>query len=64
MVLIGKLYFLKKGVTLNTVMNLELLYGDLEDSFESLKAEVFMHCHTSKEVKQWWNDCAVEYIED
>lgn len=65
---VGKLYFLEKGVTMNTERYLELLYDNLEESFESCKAEIFMQdgapCHTSKETKQWLSDCAVEYIQD
>ncbi len=64
---VGNLVFFEKGVTVNSERYLELLYDNLEECYEKCNAETFMQdgapCHTSKVVKEWFNDCGIDYFE-
>lgn len=65
---VGKLVFFEKGVRVNTEKYLDLLFDNLEDCFDTCHASVFMQdgapCHTSYPVKEWLDNCAIEYIRD
>lgn len=65
---VGKLVFLEKGVSMNSERYLDLLFDNLEDCFDLCKAEIFMQdgapCHRSKVVKEWLDNCAVDYFKD
>lgn len=65
---VGKLVFLEKGVTMNGLRYLELLYDNLEDCFDECKADRFQQdgasCHTCRCVREWFHDCGINYITD
>lgn len=52
---------------MNSERYLELLYDNLEECYKC-KAEYFVQdgapCHTSKQVKEWLENCALDYIKD
>lgn len=65
---VGNLVFFEKGESVNSERYLELLYDNLEECYVKCKAECFMQdgapCHTSKKVKEWLDNCEVDYIKD
>lgn len=65
---VGNLVFLEKGVAMNAERYLDLLFDNLEECYDKCNAETFMQdgapCHTSKHVKEWLNNCAIEYFTD
>ena len=65
---IGNIVFFEKGESVNTEQYLDLLYNNLEECYDKCKAEYFVQdgapCHTSKQVKEWLENCALDYIKD
>lgn len=65
---VGPLVFFEKGVRVNTEKYLDLLIDNLEYCFDICHATVFMQdgapCHTSHAVKEWLDNCAIDYIQD
>jgi len=57
-----------KGTTVTKQVYLELLMDHLESSFEKTQANIFQQdgapAHTAKIVKEWLNNCAVDFIKD
>lgn len=57
-----------EDVTLNDERYLNLLFENIEESFDKWRAETFMQdgtpWHRSKAVKEWLQNCAVEYLQD
>lgn len=64
---VGNLVIIE-GVILDGERYLDLLFENLEESFDNCRAETFMQdgapCHSTKPVREWLQNCAVDYLQD
>lgn len=65
---VGNLVFLPADVRMDRKMYLELLCDNLPECFEKTNSDIFMQdgapCHTAKYVKEWLEDCEVNFFKD
>ena len=62
------LVVLPRNENLNKNTNLELLCDHLPKYFEACQTDILIQdgapCHTASVVRQWLQDCQIQYIED